>query len=190
MLRRLAPLPIVALLAPGCGGGRTPSPAAPAAAVPATAAEPAARGDRPRYRDFELAGNQLVLPGPIVFAADALDAAASAAALWYIHDYLEAKPYVTLLRIEGHGNVSGEDALMLTGAEALAVGHWLVREGVDCKRLLAAAFGDTKPIASNSTVEGRAQNRRIDVVNAELRGRAIGDMPVDGSAPAAVPVCD
>ena len=56
--------------------------------------------------------------------------------------------------------------------------------------LLAAAFGDTKPIADASTAEGRAANRRIEIVNASLRGIPIGGMPVDGGAPAAVPVCD
>jgi outer membrane protein OmpA-like peptidoglycan-associated protein len=130
-----------------------------------------------------------VLPGPIVFTTDALDAQASEAALWYIHDYLVAKDYVTLVRLEGHGDQPGQDALMFSGAQALAVGEWLVAHGIDCKRLSAAAFGDTKPVADPSTPEGRAQNRRIEVVNAELSGRAIGGMPTDGGG-IAVSVCD
>ena len=60
-------------------------------------------------------------------------------------------------------------------------------------------WADSKPlpvsrsissIADASTAEGRAANRRIEVVNASLRGIPIGGMPVDGGAPAAVPVCD
>ena len=182
----------IAVLAAACG----PNPKAPQApaetAAPAAPAAPAAGGDRTPSTSFELEDNRLVLPGPIVFATGGseLDEAASAAALWHIHDYLAAKDYITLLRLEGHGDEPGEEALMLSGDRALQVGRWLVAHGIDCKRLLAAAFGNSKPIADPSTPEGRALNRRIEAVNAELRGRAIGGMPVDGSAPAAVPVCD
>jgi outer membrane protein OmpA-like peptidoglycan-associated protein len=95
-----------------------------------------------------------------------------------------------MMRVEGHGDQAGEDAMVLTGDRALAVARWLVAHGVDCDRLLAAAFGDSKPVADASTAEGRARNRRIEVVNASLRGIAIGRMPVDGGAPAAAPVCD
>lgn len=189
-MKRLASLVALALAA--CGGQATPAPVAPAApaAEPSPAAD-APAADRPRYTSFDLDGNQLTLPGPIVFATGSaeLDVEASAAALWYVHDYLAAKDYVTLVRVEGHGVDDGEEALVLTGDRALNVGRWLVAEGIDCRRLLAAAFGNTKPIESNATAEGRARNTRIAVVNAELRGKAIGGMPVDGGA-LAVPVCD
>lgn len=193
-MRRLAPLTLSLVVTLGCSGGRTKPPVEPAPPTGDTAAPPAAApsGDRPHFTSFQIEDNRLVLPGPIVFATGTaeLDEAASADALWYLHDYLVAKDYITLVRIEGHGDVAGEDALMDTGERALAVGRWLERHDIDCKRLMAAAFGDTKPVADGSTPEGRAQNRRIEVVNAELRGRAIGGMPVDGGAPAAVPVCD
>jgi outer membrane protein OmpA-like peptidoglycan-associated protein len=38
---------------------------------------------------------------------------------------------------------------------------WLVDHGIDASRLEAAGYGSTKPIASNDTEEGRAQNRRV-----------------------------
>jgi OOP family OmpA-OmpF porin len=41
-------------------------------------------------------------------------------------------------------------------------------------------FGGSKPVASNTTPEGRGQNRRVAFINAALRGRAIGGMPLDG----------
>lgn len=189
MSPRVALLSSLALLALGCPAHHgAPVPPAPAGDV----GTEAAAADHPHFTDFQITDDKLVLPGPIVFATGTaeLDTAASADALWYIHDYLAAKDYITLVRVEGHGDVSGEDALMQTGDRALTVGRWLVANGIDCKRLLAAAFGDTKPIADGSTAEGRAQNRRIEVVNAELRGRAIGGMPVDGGAPATGPVCD
>jgi outer membrane protein OmpA-like peptidoglycan-associated protein len=190
MPRRLAVLLAPALLVLGCKASHSarPEPAPPA---PPPGDVGSSGGDRPHYDSFQLEDSKLVLPGPIVFASDTeLDVGASNAALWYIHDYLEAKDYITLARLEGHGDVGGQDALMQTGDRALTVGRWLVEHGIDCKRLLAAAYGDSKPVADPSTADGRARNRRIEVVNAELRGRAIGGMPVDGSAPASAPVCD
>jgi OOP family OmpA-OmpF porin len=178
------------LLAAACGSKPTGAPKAPA--EPAAAAEaPASSGERVPATSFDLQDNRLVLPSPLVFSDDGgnFDVSASETALWHIHDYLTAKDYITLLRIEGHGDQPGDEALMLSGARALAVGQWLVGHGIDCKRLLAVAFGNTKPIADPSTAEGRAQNRRIELVNAELRGRPIGGMPVDGGGVAA-PVCD
>jgi outer membrane protein OmpA-like peptidoglycan-associated protein len=180
------------IAAAACGPKTTAAPQAP---VAEPAAGPAGGGDggggseRTPTTSFEIRDNKLVLPGPIVFTTDALDAQASEAALWHIHDYLVAKEYVTLVRLEGHGDQPGQDALMFSGAQALAVGEWLVAHGIDCKRLSAAAFGNTKPVADPSTPEGRALNRRIEVVNAELRGRAIGGMPTDGGG-IAVSVCD
>lgn len=181
-------VPLLAVLA--CGPTAKPTPTPPG---PPGGDTPPAGGDAPRATTFEMTDHgSLALPGPIVFATGSaeLDLAASEAALQHVHDYLVAKDAVTLVRIEGHGDQSGEDALMLSGDRALAVGRWLVAHDIACERLLAAAFGDTKPIADSSTAEGRAANRRIEIVNAELRGKAIGGMPVDGGAPAAVPVCD
>lgn len=158
-----------------------------------TSAPPvAAAGDRPRFSEFEVRdGGALALPGAISFVAngDTLDEAASLQALWYAHDYLEQKPYVTLVRLEGHGTEAGNDAMVMTGERALAVGRWLAAHGIDCKRMLVAAFGNTKPIADPRSAE-RTKNERIEIVNAELRGRAIGGMPTDGGAAAAAPVCD
>jgi flagellar motor protein MotB len=36
--------------------------------------------------------------------------------------------------------------------------------GIDTARLTTAGFGDTRPVASNNTEEGRAQNRRVELV--------------------------
>lgn len=178
------------LLALACGPTAKPAPTPPGPPV----GDPAPpSGARVPSTDFTMTDRgTLALPGPIVFATGSadLDLAASEPTLWHIHDYLVAKEAVTLVRIEGHGDEPGQDALMLTGDRALAVGRWLVAHDIACERLLAAAFGDTKPIAASATAEGRAANRRIEIVNAQLRGIAIGGMPVDGGAPAAAPVCD
>ncbi|MBK9029761.1 MAG: OmpA family protein [Myxococcales bacterium] len=187
-MRRTSLVLVSVLLTCACGpGAKAPTPPGP----PGGDQPPA--GERQPATEFTMTDRgSLALPGLIVFATGSaeLELAASEPALWHIHDYLVAKDAVTLVRIEGHGDQSGDDALMLSGDRALSVGRWLVAHDIACERLLAAAFGDTKPIADPATAEGRAANRRIEIVNASLRGIAIGGMPLDGSAPAAAPVCD
>jgi OOP family OmpA-OmpF porin len=141
---------------------------------------------------FELDGDSLKLPGPIVFetASDVLKPE-SETSLLHVRDYLAAKPAITLLRIEGHtDNVGAASASQaLSEARALAVAKWLVKKGVDCTRLIPVGFGSQKPIAPNDTADNRAQNRRITFVNAALRGHPIGGMPVEGSGKVAGDPC-
>jgi chemotaxis protein MotB len=51
----------------------------------------------------------------------------------------------------------------LAGARAASVVRLLEKEGVDAKKLTAVSFGENEPVESNDTVEGRAQNRRIEI---------------------------
>ena len=52
----------------------------------------------------------------------------------------------------------------LSADRAEAVRAWLVAHGVAADRLSAAGFGDTKPTADNANEEGRAKNRRVELV--------------------------
>jgi chemotaxis protein MotB len=52
----------------------------------------------------------------------------------------------------------------LSSARAVAVVKHLIENGVPSTNLSAAGYGDTQPVASNDTKEGRAQNRRIEIV--------------------------
>jgi OOP family OmpA-OmpF porin len=129
---------------------------------------------------YTIEDNRLALPKPLVFAeGQAVLVRGSEDALEHIRGYLAAKDYVTTMRIEAH--VVGPDAQALSERRALAVAKWLVAHGVDCKRVLPVGFGENKPIADNSSPEGRAQNTRVEAVNAALRGRPIGGMPLDGA---------
>jgi OOP family OmpA-OmpF porin len=51
-----------------------------------------------------------------------------------------------------------------SGRRAAAVKVWLVRNGIAADRLKTAGIGDTKPLGSNATPEGRANIRRVEFV--------------------------
>lgn len=72
------------------------------------------------------------------------------------------------LAIIGHTDATGSAAfnLRMSRARAEAVAAALVQRGVQRKRLIVEGHGAAQPIADNSTVHGRQQNRRIDL---ELR---------------------
>jgi OOP family OmpA-OmpF porin len=77
---------------------------------------------------------------------------------------LAAHPEIKKLRIEGHTDNVGSAAMNLTLSKnrAAAVVAWLVKHGVDKKRLTSVGFGADKPIDSNDTEAGRKNNRRVE----------------------------
>lgn len=141
---------------------------------------------------LEVKNGQLQLPGPVVFETgkDILKPE-SDDVLKLVKDYLDGKPEISLLRVEGHTDSDGDDKANQTLSElrAVAVARWLVAKSIDCKRLLPVGFGETKPVAANDTPENKAQNRRTAFVNAALKGKPIGGMPVDGGGKVAGDPC-
>jgi len=82
-----------------------------------------------------------------------------------ILDVLKAQPSLKLL-IAGHTDSTSTAAhnLTLSQKRAEAVVSWLVEHGTSAQRLAAKGFGDTQPVADNSTAAGRALNRRVELV--------------------------
>jgi outer membrane protein OmpA-like peptidoglycan-associated protein len=83
-----------------------------------------------------------------------------------------AKKYdKTIIEIAGHtDNVGGADYnRQLSQRRAGSVAQYLVSRGVAEPRLMTAAGGEDHPIASNSTEQGRAANRRVEVTLAPLK---------------------
>ncbi len=70
------------------------------------------------------------------------------------------------LAIEGHTDAIGGDTanLSLSRARAEAVLRALAEAGFDAGRFTSAGFGEARPRASNDTIEGRAANRRVELV--------------------------
>ncbi|MGH8441457.1 MAG: OmpA family protein [Nevskiaceae bacterium] len=71
----------------------------------------------------------------------------------------------TLIVIEGHTDSVGSDETnqSLSERRASAVSHYLGSKGVNSQRVLAAGFGESRPVTSNDTDGGRSQNRRVEV---------------------------
>jgi len=143
-------------------------------------------------QDYKLAGNEVILSSPIIFKTGTAELdPASEAGLKTIKKYLADKPYISLLRIECHtdnsGTVSGNQ--LLSEKRAWVICQELMARGVDCKRLLPVGFGDRKPVADNNTTAGKASNLRVVLVNASLKGKPIGGMPVDGGGQVAGNPC-
>jgi outer membrane protein OmpA-like peptidoglycan-associated protein len=68
--------------------------------------------------------------------------------------------------VAGHTDNVGTDALNtpLSRQRAEAVVTWLTSKGIDRSRLVATGLGPRKPVADNSAEEGRAKNRRVDLI--------------------------
>ena len=52
----------------------------------------------------------------------------------------------------------------LSAARAINVTRYLQQQGIDPALLAAVAYGEYKPVASNDTEQGRASNRRIEII--------------------------
>ena len=133
-------------------GAPPPAPRpAPAPMAPAPAPAPDTCG-RIVLRGVNFAFDKSDIDGP---SAVVLDAAA---------DQLKECPNVSV-RVEGNTDSIGTDAYNqgLSERRAESVRSHLVSRGVSASRLTAVGYGESQPIASNETDEGRALNRRVEL---------------------------
>ena len=74
-------------------------------------------------------------------------------------------PETSKLRIEGHTDDRGDAAnsRKLGAARAAAVAKWLVDHGIDASRITSEGIGPGRPLTTNETEVGRAENRRIEL---------------------------
>src|SRR6185503_2905651 len=111
-------------------------------------------------------GTVIMLPGELMFATgkSALRPR-SQAKLDLVGDALKEQGEKHIV-VEGHTDSTGSEetnmALSLKRAEA--VRDYLISDGVMPNRITATGVGEARPIADNSTTEGRAENRRVEIV--------------------------
>jgi outer membrane protein OmpA-like peptidoglycan-associated protein len=87
-------------------------------------------------------------------------------------EFLAAEPSRRLL-IEGHTDSSGSDDynLGLSDQRARAVQTALLNRGIPPDRIEAEGLGESFPVASNDTVAGRQQNRRVEIIISDEKGQ-------------------
>lgn len=107
----------------------------------------------------------LIMPGNITFATTQSSVRAD------FYPVLDAVADVlkeynkTTISISGHTDNVGRDDynLNLSGERARSVAQYLISRGVNGGRINATGMGKSQPIADNSTENGRAQNRRVEI---------------------------
>lgn len=79
-------------------------------------------------------------------------------------NYLNDNP-TARLEVQGHTDSTGSATInnRLSQDRANSVISYLIREGVNNSRLSAKGYGSTQPIDTNDTIEGRANNRRVEI---------------------------
>jgi len=123
----------------------------------------------------EARGMVITLSGQVLFvtgksellpaARDQLDQVATA-----LKDQGDLKPMV----VEGYTDSVGSDAtnLKLSQDRAESVRTYLVSKGVPSDRITAVGKGEASPVAPNDTAEGRANNRRVEIVVGSRAGQS------------------
>jgi outer membrane protein OmpA-like peptidoglycan-associated protein len=77
---------------------------------------------------------------------------------------MKLKPEMKI-EISGHTDSEGDDAtnLELSKNRAEAVKQYLISKGINGARVSTIGYGETKPVASNASSDGRAKNRRTEI---------------------------
>ena len=112
-------------------------------------------------------GNALILnmPSNITFATDQDAVQASFYPTLNSVSLVLKKYRSTLVDVYGHTDSTGDDKynLNLSQRRATSVANYLASQGIDGRRFYVTGYGESQPIAPNSTPEGRALNRRVEI---------------------------
>jgi OmpA-OmpF porin, OOP family len=150
---------------------------------PPPAATPATPPPEPPKKEIQLSGNtsiegdQIKIKGHIEFDTDKATIKESnketSEALNSMLEVLKNNPHITELHVEGHTDNKGkaDHNKKLSLDRAQAVVDWLVKRGIEAKRLEAHGYGSERPKDTNDTAEGRQENRRVEFHIGEIDGK-------------------
>ena len=115
-----------------------------------------------------LRGDRIELRDPVEFKPGTAELATgeeNEATLTAILSVMLKLPEGKKLRIEGYTDDRGDPfaSRSSSAARARAVAKWLVEHGIDRARISSEGFGQDRPIATNETEAGRAENRRLEL---------------------------
>jgi outer membrane protein OmpA-like peptidoglycan-associated protein len=117
-------------------------------------------------------GDRIVILQKVYFDSDsATIKSQSYAVLNAVADTVVKHPDITLLRIDGHTDDSGNAKRnrKLSRKRALAVATYLSKRGVASSRMKAAGFGESRPLMDGKSDEARSRNRRVEFKILERR---------------------
>jgi outer membrane protein OmpA-like peptidoglycan-associated protein len=113
-------------------------------------------------------GDNLILnmPGNITFATNQSDVNANFYPVLNSVALVLKQYEKTMIDVVGHTDSTGSMQLnmQLSQARAASVGMYLQNQGILAQRIQTQGVGPQYPIASNDTPEGRAQNRRVELI--------------------------
>ena len=109
-------------------------------------------------------GSRIEIKGKINFKTNSAEILPSAYPI--LDDAIQTMkehPEISLLEIQGYTDSTGPDDynMKLSQRRADSVKSYFVSKGINSNRLATKGYGESNPIASNDTREGRAKNRRI-----------------------------
>jgi outer membrane protein OmpA-like peptidoglycan-associated protein len=112
-------------------------------------------------------GNQINLnmPGNVVFDVDSSTLSASfVPTLNSVAKVLDEYER-TIVFVEGHTDSTGSASYnqQLSERRANSVARYLIGQNIRPERFVVRGYGENRPIASNETTQGRAQNRRVEI---------------------------
>jgi outer membrane protein OmpA-like peptidoglycan-associated protein len=112
-------------------------------------------------------GNDITLkmPGNITFNTDSAEVKPSFYKVLNSVALVLKKYNKTILEVAGHTDSTGSPQYnqALSERRANSVAQYLEAQGIDSRRVMTVGAGETHPIASNSTPEGRQANRRVEL---------------------------
>ncbi len=189
--------PVVAVmlaLGTGCGGVTAfqgnmaiaatpppPPPPPPVVAAPPPPPEP--------VKNVEVKNDHIEIHQKIQFEqGKAIIKSESFGLLNEIADVIKKNPQIHKISIEGHSSAEGDAGMnqKLSDERAKSVRTYLVdKGGVKADALVSKGFGETKPIASNDTDDGKEKNRRVEFVIVDPAPKAGATTTTAAPAPAA-----
>ncbi len=112
-------------------------------------------------------GNNIILnmPGNVTFQTNSADINAAFYPVLNSVGIVLKEFDKTIVDVAGHADSTGPDDknMELSQRRAGSVSSYLAAQGINTQRLVTTGYGETRPIASNDTVEGRQQNRRVEI---------------------------
>jgi outer membrane protein OmpA-like peptidoglycan-associated protein len=107
----------------------------------------------------------LNMPGNITFKTDSADLNANFYSVLNSVSLVLKEYNKTILEVAGHTDNTGSDQYnqALSERRAQSVAQYLESHGVNAQRVMTVGAGETHPIASNDTAEGRQANRRVEL---------------------------